>query len=959
MNRRARSWLQGCLAAGVLLLMPAVHAGTLVEFTQGTQLALDLSPDGRELAMDLQGIAWTLPVSGGAATPRTDPLWQARQPRYTRDGQSLVFTALHPDAWNLWQLPLDGGPARQLTQGPYADRDPVVHPDGEHIVFVSDRSGADDLWRLRLADGRLEQLSFHASRESQPAVSPDGQRIAYISRDSDGYHLRLRSVTGAQATLLSSTDALSAPSWRADGSLLLVVRERPGRAEMMMLLVGQETVLKPASWGEMVAPTAAVWPDRERFVYSADGLIKRRSLGSRRAEVVPFFAVTSLPDRTHQPPPTRFELDQRMPVRGLRGPSVSPDGRKLALSAQGALWLIGRDGSGQTLVETPAQALDPAWSPDGRRLAFAAADPDGDMALYSVEVDGGDLRRLAKTQGDIHLPAWSPDGGRIALLVARDVARRHTDLAVLDLADGTLTIVAAGLDAPGRPAWVHGQRVVLAAAAAAPGAPGELLAIDLPSRQRTPVSGVPPGGLGPRGHDGPVASPDGRRLALVRDSRLWLAELDSYGESVRSLRELTEQVASAPSWAADNRTLVFQSGAKLKWLDADSGATGEWPLALDLRPYSGDALWVLQAGRIYDPAASAYVADQDIFIEGQRIVEVVPRGSRALPSRVVDATRDTVLPGLIDLDARGSGLQGPRLGAQWLAHGVTTLREPITDPYDALARHEAWAGGRVPGPRLLFGGPVLDGARSAGAASVPIRSDEQLALEIARAAALGQHVLHVGALLPGHQRLRAVSLAAEAGIRVTTDDVATAAFIGAAGVAGLQGARGRRDGNSTSMAYSDLGALAARAGIALTPLLGTDARAAASAHAGLAAIASGGGLIGAGSGASPLPPGVSLHAEVVALADSPLGTAGALRAVTLDAAWVLGAAGSLGSVSAGKLADLVIVRGDPLADIRALEQVRAVISGGRYFPVDVLRMPPLANDDPPQPPDGEAGPTPP
>ena len=937
MSPRTSSWLQGSLAAGVLL-MPGANAGTLVEFSQGTQLALDLSPDGQELAMDLQGIAWTLPATGGAATPRTDPLWQARQPRYTRDGRSLVFTALHPDAWNLWQLPLAGGPARQLTQGPHADRDPVVHPDGEHIVFVSDRSGADDLWRLRLADGRLEQLSFHASRESQPAVAPDGQRIAYISQDAEGYHLRLRSVTGAQATLLSSADALSAPSWRADGSLLLVVRERAGRAEMMMLLVGQETVLKPASWGEMVAPTAAVWPDRERFVYSADGLIKRRSLGSRRAEVVAFFAVTSLPERTHQPPPTRFELEQRLPVRGLRGPSVSPDGRKLALTAHGALWLIGRDGSGQALVEAPASALDPVWSPDGRKLAFAA-DADGVMALYSVDVDGSRPRQLARTQGDIHLPAWSPEGGRIALLIARDSARRQTDLAVLDLADGTLTIVAAGLDAPGRPTWVHGQRLLLAAASTLPGAPGELLAVDLPSRQRTPVSGLLPGGLGPRGYDGPVASPDGRRLALVRDSRLWIAELDSYGESVRSMRELSTQVASAPSWAADNRTLVYLSGTTLQSLDVDSGASTEWPLALDLRAYSGDALWALQAGRLYDPAAGAYLADQDIFIEGQRIVDVVPRGSRALPSRVVDATRDTVVPGLIDLDARGSGLQGSRLGAHWLAHGVTTLREPIADPYDALARREAWAGGLVPGPRLLFGGPVLDGARSGGSTSVPIRSDEQLALEIGRAAALGQHVLHIGALLPGHQRLRAVSLAAEAGIRVTTDDVATAAFIGAAGVAGLQGARGRRADNTTSMAYSDLGILAARAGLTVTPLLGMDTQAAAAAHAALAAIASGGGLIGAGSGASSLPPGASLHAELIALADSPLGTSGALRAVTLDAAWALGAAGSLGSVSTGKLADLVIVRGDPLADIRALEQVRAVISGGRYFPVDVLLMP--------------------
>jgi imidazolonepropionase-like amidohydrolase len=54
----------------------------------------------------------------------------------------------------------------------------------------------------------------------------------------------------------------------------------------------------------------------------------------------------------------------------------------------------------------------------------------------------------------------------------------------------------------------------------------------------------------------------------------------------------------------------------------------------------------------------------------------------------------------------------------------------------------------------------------------------------------------------------------------------------------------------------------------------------------------------------------------------------AIRAATLDAARVLGHEKEFGSISVGKSADMVAVAGDPLADIRVLEHVKAVIKQG-------------------------------
>jgi imidazolonepropionase-like amidohydrolase len=53
-----------------------------------------------------------------------------------------------------------------------------------------------------------------------------------------------------------------------------------------------------------------------------------------------------------------------------------------------------------------------------------------------------------------------------------------------------------------------------------------------------------------------------------------------------------------------------------------------------------------------------------------------------------------------------------------------------------------------------------------------------------------------------------------------------------------------------------------------------------------------------------------------------------LRAVTVDAAALMGWADRVGAVEAGKLADLIAVPGDPLLDPHALEEVTFVMKGG-------------------------------
>lgn len=90
-------------------------------------------------------------------------------------------------------------------------------------------------------------------------------------------------------------------------------------------------------------------------------------------------------------------------------------------------------------------------------------------------------------------------------------------------------------------------------------------------------------------------------------------------------------------------------------------------------------------------------------------------------------------------------------------------------------------------------------------------------------------------------------------------------------------------------------------------------------------------LAGSDTGNPFVVPGFSLHTELELLVRAGLSSLAALRTATVNPARFLEATDSLGTVEAGKLADLVLLDADPLADIRNAAKIRAVITDGRYL----------------------------
>lgn len=101
-------------------------------------------------------------------------------------------------------------------------------------------------------------------------------------------------------------------------------------------------------------------------------------------------------------------------------PTWSPDGSMIAYSrtsaeGNGAIWIVDADGADPRRVTDPPGSKDdwqPTWSPDGSAIVFYRAGAS-DAELWSVAPDGSALTRLTNNDVGDYEPDWAPDGSRI------------------------------------------------------------------------------------------------------------------------------------------------------------------------------------------------------------------------------------------------------------------------------------------------------------------------------------------------------------------------------------------------------------------------------------------------------------------------------------------------------------------------------------------------------------------
>ncbi len=406
-------------------------------------------------------------------------------------------------------------------------------------------------------------------------------------------------------------------------------------------------------------------------------------------------------------------------------------------------------------------------------------------------------------------------------------------------------------------------------------------------------------------------------------------------------------------------------------------------LWLNVGTAAAQQVTVVRAARMLDVKTGRMVQNAVVVIEGGRIKSV---GSGEIPedADIIDLGNLTLLPGLIDMHVHLTGdldkdsfnrriregaadaaLRGARNARRTLLAGFTTVRDMASDGFSAVALMRASDRGLIESPRIfpaahglgitgghcdatglapgiLEGGPergVADGADEIlKAVRYQIKHGAKLIKTCATAGVLSFEG-PVGAQQYSEEELRVmVEEAARHGMKVSAHAHGTEGIIAAvrAGVASIE---------HGSMLNEEAIALMKEKGTYLVPttyladnipldVLPPHIRAKAEsilpvAKESVRRAIRAGVKIAFGTDAAVFPHGDNAK-EFTALVERGLTPLEAIRSATLNAVDLLGV-DDRGLIAPGRLADIIAVPGNPLEDIRVLEDVRFVMKGGKVF----------------------------
>ncbi len=921
------------------------------------------APDGRRVVFTgersgRRGL-WLLELA--AAKPvqlyqLPEPRSEAADAAWSPDGTRIAFARRDPD-------PAGGRPrsrialldvtTRQVTDlgidsvGLAMLSAPAWFPDGRRLAFVSMGQGGARLWSVDAAGGVAVPLAPAGPPLGSPAFSPDGERIAYLSPDSSGavqVWIRTLHPSAAAARLTAHDD---------------------------------------------LAPTRVRWSaDARSLYYAAEGRVRRVSAAGGTPAEIPFTAELTITRERPALPPLRFpEPEAREPARGFLGLALSPDGQRIAVIALGKLWIAPVGGQARAITDVPHTARYVAWSPDGAELAWSA----GTMAqrdLFATRAATGVTRRLTALKGRALYPAYSPDGRWLAFTHADSATR----LRVLPVraAPGPPVAGAGGAgSAGGAPAGGTADSTRDLGPADA-----EWSGSDVSAPVWSPASDallrlIGPGGEGRPGGElvtltgarTPVTMPDGPNhfrwtrngLVWARHDRLWSAPFGPAGAGAR--RPLGDAAAMYPSTAADG-TVLFVSEGGLR-LRSPTGAERRlgWPVGYTTPTVEP---LLIRNLRIVDGTGAPATDPRDLLIERGRIARIAAAGAIAPEGRrVVDAAGRFAIPGLMDLHAH---TYRPELLPGFLYFGVMLVRDQGASMAPLVAWADAVAAGVLPGPRVSYGGFqyysdwALDEEQGRGVE--PEADAAHVARSVALASAFGAQHIKTRTFRRWDINARMAAEAHRRGMRVTGHCVQQLPLVAAAlDTKEHVGLCGRYE---AEVLYDDVAQLLKAAGIGVVPTVSYLAqvgklaanpevfdadtalapfvmpqesfawmlrlppaaraywsRGARQARATAVQLARAGVAVGTGTDIWQVPSAV--HMEMQELVAGGLTPLEAIRAATAVSARIAGAERDLGTIAAGKLADLVILDADPTADIGNTRRIWSVVQGGKVVDRAMIR----------------------
>ncbi len=743
-----------------------------INVDEGTWMAVDVSPDGREIVFDLLGDIYVMPIGGGEARPIASGVAWDMQPRYSPDGRFIAFTSDRGGGENLWVMDRDGSNPRQVSNETFRLlNSPTWTPDSQFVVgrkhFTSSRSlGAGEMWMYHRSGGgsgvQLTERRTQQKDTGEPAFSPDG-RYMYFSDDATPGGVfdyskdpntqlyvirRLDRETGEIKPFVTGPGGSVRPTPSPDGKSLAFVRRDRYQSVLyvMDLESGRETPIYDGLDRDMqetwaihgVYPGFAWTPDNGSIVIWAGGKIRRIDVASKAVSEIPF----RVTDTRRVQETARFPVEvapDQFEVKMIRWAQTSPDGSKVVFEALGNLWVRDlRNGVAGTPRRLTRQSdhfeLYPSWSRDGRSIVYTTWNDDKLGSIRVIPVAGGEGRTITTNPGHYLEPRFSPDGQTVVYRTSSDGYLRS---ALWSREPGIYRVSVRG-----------GEPVKITDSGTTPqfGASNERIFVSAREGDKRVLRSMNLSGGDVRNHLSSEwaaefsVSPDEQWIAWTERFNAYIAPFASTGRAItvgadtKALPQtrVTRDAGEWLHWSGDSSRLQWSLGPELfsRPLSESFAFVDGAPAALPKPAEHGikigftadyarpSGVTVLSGARLITMKGEEVIEDGVVVINGNRIEAIGPRGSVTVPAgaRVMDMAGKTIIPGLVDAHWHGRMGSDEIIPQQsWvnyaaLAFGVTTLHDPSNDTSEIFAHSELAKAGRVVAPRIFSTGTILYGA---------------------------------------------------------------------------------------------------------------------------------------------------------------------------------------------------------------------------------------------------------
>lgn len=194
------------------------------------------------------------------------------------DGQILAFASTrNSERPDIFLKHVDGYAITQLTSDPADDIQPRFSPDGQKIVFCSNRSGNWDVWLVNRDGTELTQLTRAQSDEVAPCFSPDGQQVAFTAWGGRSHQWEIWVLSIDRPGIRRFLCYGMFPDWSPDGERIAFQRARQRETRWFSvwaieLVDGEARHPTELAYSDSAACIAPRWsPDGETMVYCAVG----------------------------------------------------------------------------------------------------------------------------------------------------------------------------------------------------------------------------------------------------------------------------------------------------------------------------------------------------------------------------------------------------------------------------------------------------------------------------------------------------------------------------------------------------------------------------------------------------------------------------------------------------------------------------------------------------------------